>query len=58
MSAIDDTDTFDDRDDIEILKERFGDRRHVLERIAELNGPLSEDAEQILQLLDQGGDQS
>jgi hypothetical protein len=55
MSIPDERQTYDEQ---EILEERFGDRRHVLERIAELDGPLSDDAEQILERLDEGGDQS
>jgi len=58
MSVVDDTDTHDDRTDREILEERFGERRHVLKRIAELDTALSEDAQEILTILDEDGGQS
>lgn len=58
MSTTDDIETFDGRSDREVLEERFGDRRHVLERIVELDTALSDDARQILQILDGEGDQS
>ena len=58
MRITDDIDTFGGRSDREVLEERFGDRRHVLERIVQLDTALSDDAERILQILDEGGDQS
>ena len=58
MSSTDDIDTFDGQSDREVLEDRFGDRRHVLERIVELDSALSADAKQILQILDEGSDQS
>ena len=58
MSTTDDIDTFDGRSDREVLEKRFGDRRHVLERIVTLDTALSDDAERILQILDEGSDQS
>lgn len=43
--------------DEEIVRERLGDHREVLERLAELDTPLSDDAQRALEILD-GGDQS
>lgn len=52
MSTTDDMTPLDDSDAREILEDRFGDRRHVLEHIADLDGPLSDDAKRILDVLD------
>ena len=35
----------------EFLKDRFDDRRHVLKRIVDLGGPLSDDARKILEII-------
>jgi len=43
--------------DREIVQEELGEHRDVLERLAELDTPLSDDAERALELLD-GGSQS
>jgi hypothetical protein len=43
--------------DKEIIEEELGEHRDVLERLADLDTKLSDDAERVLEILD-GGDQS
>ena len=56
MSGVETTPpTRDGRSDRELLEDRFDDRRHVLKRIVELDGPLSDDARQILEIIGESG---
>jgi len=59
MSTTDDLTKINDCTDKEIIREVFADRRHVLEQLIELDTPLKDDAQQILEILDETeGDQS
>lgn len=42
-----------DGDTHEFIKEQFSSRREILEALAEFDNELSEDAERILQILDE-----
>lgn len=39
------------RDPGEFIRETLGSKREIVEALAELDGPLSEDAKQVLQIL-------
>lgn len=39
------------RDPDEVIREKFGSKREILEALAELDNDLSEDAEEILRIL-------
>jgi hypothetical protein len=53
MSTTDDLTKIDDCTGKEIIRERFADRRHVLEQLIELDTPLKDDAQRVLEILDE-----
>ena len=55
MSATDPPKRIDECTDREILEEELGEFRDELERLAELDTPLSADADRALEILDGGG---